>query len=288
MKEIPDWINRTEYPFIPKDFEVPVGTMRYVDEGAGEPLVMVHGNPYWSFEYRGLIRHFSGSRRCIAPDHIGFGLSEKPADWDYLPEHQAENFELLLEFLDLRDITLVVNDWGGPIGLSYAIRHPERIKGIIVTNTWCWPVNDDWYYRAFSGFVGGPVGRWLIRRRNFFARDIVRAVFGDKSRLTPELHRHILEPLAKPEERKGSWTFPGRIIGSTDWLRELWWQRELLQGKVKLLAWGMKDIAFREKELRRWAEAFPEARVVRFSSTGHFVADENSEGLIREMEWKKS
>ena len=282
--ELPEWLDRAEYPFDPKAYETAVGTMRYVDEGEGAPVVMVHGNPYWSFEYRGLIQRFAPTNRCIAPDHIGFGLSDKPADWDYLPEHHAENLESLLESLDLNDITLVVNDWGGPIGISYAIAHPARVKQIVITNTWCWSVNDDWYYRAFSGFVGGPVGRRLIRRRNFFARTIARAVFGDRSKLTPELHRHITAPLATPEERRGSWVFPREIIGSSQWLAGLWSARELLRGKVTLIAWGMKDIAFREKELATWIEAFPEARVKRFPAAGHFVADEASEELGREME----
>jgi haloalkane dehalogenase len=280
----PDWLDRSEYPFEPAEFEVDAGTMRYVDEGAGDPIVMVHGNPYWSFEYRGLIRRFSSTHRCIAPDHIGFGLSDKPLEWDYLPEHHARNLAGLLDSLDLTDITFVVNDWGGPIGLSYALRRPERVKQIVITNTWCWPVDDDWYYRAFSGFVGGPVGRRLIRKRNFFARTIVRSVFGNKSKLTPELHRQITEPLAVPAERKGSWVFPKQIVGATEWLARLWSQRELLRGKVTLIAWGMKDIAFREKELNRWSETFPEAHVVRFAEAGHFVAEEEPEGLAREME----
>lgn len=281
---LPAWLDRAEYPFDPEEFETEVGTMRYVDEGDGEPLVMVHGNPYWSFEYRDLIRRFSQTNRCIAPDHIGFGLSDKPSSWDYLPVHHAENLEALLQSLDLREITFVVNDWGGPIGLSYAIAHPSRVRQIIITNTWCWSVADDLYYRAFSAFMGGPIGRHLIRKHNFFARAVARAVFGEKRKLTPELHRHITAPLATPEERRGSWVFPREIIGSSEWLAGLWSARELLRGKVTLIAWGMKDIAFREKELATWAESFPEARVVRFPAAGHFVADEASEELGREME----
>lgn len=282
--ELPEWLDKAEYPFDPKGFETAVGTMRYVDEGDGAPIVMVHGNPYWSFEYRGLIRRFAPTNRCIAPDHIGFGLSDKPADWDYLPEHHADNLESLLESLDLNDITLVVNDWGGPIGISYAIAHPSRVKQIVITNTWCWSVSGDWYYRGFSGFMGGLIGKYLILRRNFFARTIVRAVFGDRTKLTPLLHRHITAPLSTPGKRRGSWVFPREITGSSQWLAGLWSAREFLRGKVTLIAWGMKDIAFREKELATWVETFPEARVVRFPETGHFVADEASEELGREME----
>ena len=257
--------------------------MHYVDEGSGEPIVFVHGNPAWSFEFRNVIKEFSSTNRCIAPDLIGFGLSDKPAGWSYLPKEQAKNLDLFLESLDLNAITLVVGDWGGPIGLSYALSHPEKIKNIVITNTWLWSVRSDWYYQAFSRFVGGPIGRWLIRNHNFFADTLVRVLFADKSRLTPNIHAHYIMPLEKAEERKGSWVFPAEIIGSSDWLQSLWDKREVLQLKKILIAWGMKDIGFREKELTIWMHAFPRAKVVRFEDAGHFVGEEKPGELIAGM-----
>ena len=277
------WINPDLYPFSPKQFTLPMGTMSYVDEGDGEPLVMLHGNPSWSFEFRSLIKHFSNTHRCVAPDHIGFGLSDKPADWDYLPQQHAANLEELLSSLDLGRLTLVVGDWGGPIGLSYAIRHPDAVKRVVIINTWLWSTKDDWYYRAFSGFVGGPIGRWLICRYNLFATTILRATFGDKSKLTPEIHRHFTQPLARPAETKGCWIFPGQITAASDWLADLWSQRDRLEGKIKLIAWGMKDIAFREKELSRWTKHFPTARVARYPDAGHSLAEEKTPQLIDEV-----
>jgi len=241
------------------------------------------GNPAWSFEFRKLIKDFSMTNRCIAPDLIGFGLSDKPAGWSYLPEEQAKNLDLFLESLTLKNITLVVGDWGGPIGLSYALSHPEKIKNIVITNTWLWSVRSDWYYQAFSTLVGGPVGRWLIRNHNFFAGTIVKSLFGDKSRLTPKIHAQYLMPLSKPDERKGTWVFPGEIIGSSDWLQSLWDKHDVLQGKNILIAWGMKDIGFREKELKTWMHAFPHAKVARFEDAGHFVAEEKPDELIAEI-----
>ena len=280
----PEWLDRKEYPFEPHFFKTPAGTMHYVDEGAGGPIVFVHGNPAWSFEFRGLIRELSKTNRCIAPDLIGFGLSDKPAGWSYLPEEQANNLDLFLESLSLENITFVVGDWGGPIGLSYAINHPERVKNLVITNTWLWSVRSDWYFQAFSKFMGGPVGRWLIRNRNFFAGTMMRTLFGDKSRLTPEVHAQYLMPLSRPEERKGCWVFPGQIIGSSGWLQSLWDEREALQGKRLLIAWGMKDIAFRKKELNTWIHAFPRAEVVRFDDAGHFIAEEKPNELTREIQ----
>jgi haloalkane dehalogenase len=279
----PPWLDRQEYPFSSHYFQTPAGAMHYVDEGTGEPIVFVHGNPAWSFEFRNLIKEFSKKNRCIAPDLIGFGLSDKPAGWSYLPKEQAKNLDLFLESFDLNSITLVVGDWGGPIGLSYALSHPEKIKNIIITNTWLWSVRSDWYYQAFSRFVGGPIGRWLIRNHNFFAGTIVRALFADKSRLTPKIHAHYLMPLTKPDERKGSWVFPAEIIGSSDWLQSLWDNHDLLRSKKILIAWGMKDIGFRENELKTWMQAFPGAKVVRFEDAGHFVVEEKPAEVISEM-----
>ncbi len=279
----PDWLDREDYPFKPKSFDLPAGRMSYVDEGSGQPIVLLHGNPYWSFEYRGLIAGLAGSFRCIAPDHIGFGLSDKPANWDYLPESHGANLTALLLSLDLKNIVLVVNDWGGPIGLSFAVEHPQRVAALVITNSWCWPVDDDRHFRIFGGFMGGPIGRALIRRRNFFATSVVKRAFGDKQKLTPELRRQIESPLDSPENRKGSWVFPREIIGSSRWLGTIWERRGVLAGKGRLIAWGDKDIAFREKELNRWQEAFPEARVVRYPDAGHFVAEEKPTELVTEI-----
>jgi haloalkane dehalogenase len=276
----PEWLDQQEYPFEPHFFKTSAGNLHYVDEGTGDPIVFVHGNPAWSFEFRNLIRELSATNRCIAPDLIGFGLSDKPTGWSYLPEEQAKILDCFLESLSLENITMVVGDWGGPLGLSYAINHPGKIKNLVITNTWLWSVRSDWYFQAFSKFMGGPIGRWLIRNRNFFAGTMMRSLYGEKSRLTPEIHEQYLMPLSKPEERKGCWVFPGQIIGSSDWLQSLWDKHDPLEGKRILIAWGMKDIGFRKKELMRWMNAFPRAEVVRFEDAGHFIAEEKPDELI--------
>ena len=180
-------------------------------------------------------------------------------------------------------MTLVVGDWGGPIGLSYAIRHPDKIKSILITNTWLWSVRNDLYYQGFSGFMGGPIGRWLIRRYNFFAKTILWMSYGDRSKLTPHIHKHYLEPFSRPDERKGSWILPKQIIDSSAWLDSLWSQRDILNGKISLIAWGMKDIAFRKNELDKWISAFPNVRVQRFEKSGHFLLEENPSELAQEI-----
>jgi len=261
-----------------------MGDMHYIDEGQGKPVVMVHGNPDWSFSYRHLVKKLSSNYRCVAADHIGFGLSDKPINWSYLPKDHAENFGKLIDNLQLDDITLIVNDWGGPIGLSYAIAHPERVKNIVILNTWLWSTNDDWYYQVFSRFTGGPIGRFLIKNFNFFARTIVKSAYADKLRLTDDIHRHYLKPLENPRERKGNWVFPRQIIASGEWLGEQWSKIDTIQDKPALILWGMKDIAFREKELKRWTGTLTNCELHRFDDAGHYPHEEKSGHVCRILE----
>jgi haloalkane dehalogenase len=278
------WVDSHEYPFESHFLDLEMGKMHYVDEGGGEPILMIHGNPAWSFLYRHLIRGLSGKYRCIAVDHIGFGLSDKPWQWSYYPEDHAKNLARLIETLNLRGLTLMVQDWGGPIGLSYAIKSPANVKRLVIMNTWMWSVRGDPYYERFSRFMGGPVGRFLIRRFNFFARVLMKRLMADPSRLPPPIHRHYLMALEKPAERKGCWTFPERIIGSSDWLDALWSQRDRIRDMPALVLWGMKDIAFRERELNRWAGLFSNCDVVRYDDAGHFVQEEKGSELCQVVE----
>ncbi|MBB3192589.1 alpha/beta fold hydrolase [Halomonas cerina] len=278
------WIDWEAYPFASRYFRVPAGRLHYVDEGAGSPILMVHGNPTWSFLYRDLIKRFRSTYRCIAVDHLGFGLSDKPKEWSYLPEDHARNLAALIDDLELGDITLVLQDWGGPIGLSCAVARPDRIARLVLMNTWTWPVNRDVRFVAFSGVMGGPVGRWLIRRYNVFARLLLPLAFADRRKLSASTHRHYLHPLATPAERTGCLVFPKQILASTPWLARLWRDMSRLNGKPTLLVWGMKDMAFRATELKRWEQAFPEARSVRLDSVGHFVPEEAPDELVEALE----
>lgn len=273
------WIDRREYPFASHHVATPAGNLHYLDEGSGPPIVMVHGNPTWSFLYRNLIKRLCADYRCVAVDHLGFGLSDKPKDWSYLPEDHAANLTTLIDGLGLKDITLVVQDWGGPIGLSYAVNHPANVARIVIINTWAWPVNRDPYYIAFSSFVGGPIGRMLIRRHNFFAKTIMRQAFGDKQKLSAAAHEHYLRPLADPADRTGCLVFPKQIIASSPWLGRLWDNISTLNGKPMLIVWGMKDIAFRATELKQWERTFPHAQSIHLNSVGHYVQEEAPDEL---------
>ena len=272
----PAWVSDEMFPFQSKFFTTPSGhTMHFVDEGAGEPIVFVHGNPSWSFEFRHLVRELRSSFRCIAPDHIGFGLSSRSDRRDdHRPEAHADALAGLLNHLDLRDVTLFMTDWGGPIGLDFARKHPGRVKRIVITNTWCWPVGGDLHFRMFSFMMSSWVGRYLIKRRNIFVNSVVPRAVGKKSVLTPAVMDHYRNAQPTPEARAASAALPGAIVGATDWLRSIWDDRATFREKPALILWGLKDIAFRKKEFERWRSELADVEAHEFDDCGHFLAEE--------------
>ena len=281
----PDWVSDTMFPFESRFFETPSGhRMHYVDEGDGEPIVFLHGNPSWSFEFRHLIGALRSEYRCVAPDHVGFGLSGRSQDnQDHLPDAHARSFESLMEVLDLRDVTLFMSDWGGPIGLDFARRHPDRVKRIVIANTWCWPVNDDMHFRRFSFMMRSWVGQLMIKGFNCFVNKVVPKAVGDSSILTPEVMDHYRNAQPNWAARAACAAFPGHIIGSSEWLGSIWDKRDTFTEKPALLLWGLKDIAFRVKELERWKSALSNYEVREFDDCGHFLAEEAPERVIPDL-----
>ena len=160
------------YPFQSRFFDSTAGRLHYVDEGSGQPLLLLHGNPTWSFLYRHLIRKLSGRFRCVAADQLGFGLSERPPGFGYTPPEQAAAITELIRELDLRDLILMGHDWGGPVGLSAACSEPRRIAGLVLGNTWFWPPSA--YFRAFSLVMSSRPIQRQIRQRNLFVERFIR------------------------------------------------------------------------------------------------------------------
>src|SRR5881628_3583420 len=148
--------------------------VHYLEGGRGEPLLMLHGNPTWSFLYRHLIFWLSDRFRCIAVDYPGFGLSTAPPGYGFTPAEHAGVVEALIQRLDLTGITMMVQDWGGPIGFGVATRHPDRFGAFVIGNTWAWPKCDPGT-QLFSRALGGPVGRYLIGQHNLFVDRIIPA-----------------------------------------------------------------------------------------------------------------
>ena len=272
----PNWVSDEMYPFESRFFTTGDGhQMHYVDEGAGHPVIFVHGNPSWSFEFRHLISGLRSEFRCIAPDHIGFGLSSRSKRRaDHHPAAHAERLDALLDYLDVQDATLFLVDWGGPIGLDFARRHPERVKGLVLANTWCWPVSGDIHFIQFSCMMRSWLGQFLIKRFNAFVNKVMPMAVGDKALLTPDVMLHYRNALPTWDARSACAALPGHIVGATDWIRSIWDDRQTFTDKPALLFWGAKDIAFRKKELQRWQSELPDATVNEFDDCGHFLAEE--------------
>ena len=155
--------SRELYPFDSRWFDSSVGVLHYVDEGEGRPLLLLHGNPTWSFLYRHLIRELRDGFRCIAVDYPGFGLSERPPGYAYTPAEHARVIGELVDSLQLDGFILMGHDWGGPIGTSLAAARAERIAGLVLGNTWFWP--PDRRGRIFSAAMSSPPMKWAILKR---------------------------------------------------------------------------------------------------------------------------
>jgi haloalkane dehalogenase len=281
----PDWLDRSEYPFASRFLALDAGRMHYVDVGSGLPIVMVHGTPDWSFGFRHLIKALSPDFRCIAADNLGFGLSDKPRDYDYRLEQQAENLCRLVEHLDLRDLTLLLHDFGGPLGLAYAVEHPENVRRLVLMNTWFWSLRGDPHFERFEQLMGNAFGRFLYLRLNFSVQVLMRSAYADKTKLPRHIHEQYIRALPTPEGRRAAWAYAGQLLGASDWYDGLWQRRDRIRDIPALIAWGMRDIAFREQELTRLESAFANARTVRFDDCGHFVQEEKPDelgALIRE------
>lgn len=277
----PEWLDKERYPFQANYFHVPAGALHYVDEGHGKPIVFLHGNPDWSFTYRKVMKILRPQFRCIAPDHIGFGLSAKPANWSYHPQAHAENLEKLLLRLDLKDICLVVNDWGGPIGFDFLVKHPERVTGVVILNTWMWPLRNYPLFRLFSRLMSGKTGRLLTGKLNIFTKILVRLAVHQKAAFTGKVHRHYQKPCDSPDKRIGSIILPRYLQDATPWFQNLYDNRAILQEKRCLLIWGMKDPAFRPYFLKKWQEILPEAPVYKLSKAGHYPQECQTEVVIK-------
>jgi haloalkane dehalogenase len=276
----PGWLDRDAYPFPPRTLDLPAGRMHYVDVGRGEPILFVHGTPTWSFEYRHLIRALSASHRCIAPDHLGFGLSARPPGLAYTPEMHAANLAALVERLDLRDLTLVVHDYGGPIGLPIAIDTP-RVRRLAILNTWMWPLDDDPTIRRPARLASSWLGRVLYRRANLSLRVIMPGAYGDRAALTPAIHRQYLAPFRSAWARGAVlWPLAGALMGSRAHYARLWQARARLRGRPAAVVWGVADSAFRPHHLARWRDVVPDADVTALDRAGHWPHEEQPDAVL--------
>jgi haloalkane dehalogenase len=269
----PAWLDRAAYPFTSRWVEIEGARLHYLDEGQGPVVLMVHGTPTWSFLYRHLVLGLRDRFRCVVPDHLGFGLSDKPAGDAYRPADQARRLGAFVRALDLRAVSLVVHDFGGPIGLAYALDEPDNIHRLVLFNTWMWSLAGHPQYERASRALSGRFGRFLYERLGFSVNVVFRQAVKDKTRYSRAVHAQYAAPLRERAARHATWIYMRELLGSSDWYAGLWQRRERLEKIPALVLWGMKDPAF-GKWLPRWRTVFRRAEVMAWDGVGHAPPEE--------------
>jgi pimeloyl-ACP methyl ester carboxylesterase len=261
--------------------------LHYIDEGQGEPVVMVHGNPTWSFYFRSLVAGLRDRYRVVAPDHIGCGLSDKPPEdrYRYRLEQRADDLEALLDHLGQRErLTLVLHDWGGMIGMAYANRHPERIARLVILNTAAFLLPEGkklpwqlWLVR------NTPLGPLLVRGLNAFSRGAVR--YCVTRPMPPDVRAAYLKPYGSWKDRLAVLRFVQDIpLAPGDPSYEL--VRSVQDGLGRfektpmLICWGAKDFVFDVHFLAEWQRRFPAALVHQFADAGHLVLEDAGDRIL--------
>jgi len=289
-----DWTFGGTWPYEPKWFDSAQGRMHYIDEGEGRPVVMVHGNPTWGYLYRNFVGPVTDAGyRVIVPDHLGFGRSDKPDDPDLyrVPRH-AERLDALLESLDLHDATIVVQDWGGPIGLSWATNHPERVRSLFILNTFAHRMREDVKLPVIVRMFRMPgAGELMVKGGHLFVRGFMfQAGVAHKDRLTADVKRAYLAPHDSWSKRTPVLVFPREIpAGPGDPTSEFGGVIEdrlieHFRDKPVHIAWPMKDPAFTPDTLDDlWLDTFPDAEVTRIDDASHYVQEDAFEILVPEL-----
>lgn len=276
----PDWFDERLFPYASHWLDVAGTRVHYVDEGEGPTLLLLHGNPTWSFLYRDLVAGLQDRFRCVALDYPGFGLSEAPDGYGFTIREHVEVVESFVEALDLTDVTLMVQDWGGPIGFAVATRHPERFSRFVVGNTWAWPVLSDLPKRWFSRLLGGPLtGSLLSQRLNLFVNLFLRG--GHRRRYLTDAEMAMYRgPFPTVASRRPVRVMPEQIVGATDLLREIDDHLHVIADRPALIVWGTADPAFRDGDRARWEALFEDHRTVVLDGAGHYVQDDAPEEII--------
>jgi haloalkane dehalogenase len=280
-------VPRELYPFDGKYLDLDGLRYHYLDEGAGEPVLAVHGNPTWSFYYRELVKALRGEYRVIVPDHIGCGLSEKPDDscYDYTLSRRIEDLSALADELGLERVNLVVHDWGGAIGLGWAVRNPERVARIVILNTAAFHLMEGkalpwqlWVVR------NTPIGALLVRGFNAFARGASRLAVTRRP-LSREIRNAYCAPYGNWSDRIATLRFVQDVplaAGDPAYapLTEIQEGLQRFSSHPILICWGARDFVFDDEFLDEWRNTYPHAEVHRFDDAGHYVLEDASSEIV--------
>lgn len=288
-------LDRELYPFAPHHFDRGGGVrMHYLDERpAGEPagtVLCVHGNPSWSFYYRDLVRELSRTHRCIAPDHVGMGLSDKPGDdaYAYTLRQRIDDLEALVDSLHVTGpLTLVAHDWGGMIAMAWAVRHPERVAKLVLLNTAAFPLPAGKKLPWQLGLTRTPLGALLVRGGNAFAWGAT--VFGmTRTKMSAAVRTGYLAPYASWDERIATLRFVQDIplapgAAGYDIVVDTAAKLDRFRNVPTFLGWGDKDFVFDHHFLDEWKRRLPNAHVRQFADAGHYVLEDASSELVPEI-----
>lgn len=279
---LPEWLQAI-YPFTPRSLTFNGVRMSYLDEGKGPVVLMLHGNPTWSFFYRNLVERLRSRFRVIVPDHIGCGLSDKPQSFPYTLATRIDAVTHLVDSLSLANVNLVVHDWGGAIGMGWATTHAERVRRLVIFNSAAFPGGRcPWRIHVCRWPILGAFG---VRRLNLFSR--------------AALWMATARPLSIPVDVRRAYLFPygtyADRIAVHEFVRDIPLQRNArsyatlariaadlphLRDRATLLCWGMRDFCFTPWFLDRWQQYFPAAEVHRFDDAGHYLLEDAGEAIV--------
>jgi len=278
---MPDIAN---FPYESRYLTLDDGTrIHYVDEGTGTPIVLLHGNPTWSFLYRHIIRELKDSYRCIAFDYPGFGFSESPENYGFTAAEQAEKSLEIIQKLDLPDFYIMMQDWGGPIGFYVAGQMPEKVKGFVIGNTWAW-IHKGWRFKVFSTLVGGIIGQTAAYLFNGVIHLFLQT--GLHQPIAKADYDMYLMPFKERAKRTPTHVFPRQLIQANEFLRRVEQELPRLEDKPALLVWGLKDFAFKKEEKQRFEATFHNHKTVLLPGASHFVQEDAPLEISRAIrEW---
>jgi len=274
---------KKHYPFEGKYIDVNGHKLHYVDEGQGHPVIMLHGNPTWSFFYRNVVKGLQGNYRCIVPDHIGCGLSDKPQDFEYTLENHVSNVIKLINELKIDKFSLVVHDWGGAIGMGVATAMPDKVMSMTLMNTAAFKSKD---IPFTIGLCKLPlIGEPMVRAFNAFAWPAT--FMAVEKKLDADIKEGYLYPYNNYSNRIATAQFVKDIplhSGHRSWSKLDSIEQGLKDVKCpKLFIWGAKDFCFNMKFLKRWKDFYPDDKYIVYEDAGHYVLEDERDNCVKEI-----
>lgn len=266
-------IDQVLFPFQSKFITLSNGAkIHYIDEGIGPTLLLLHGNPTWSFLYRDIITALKDDFRLVAPDYPGFGLSYAPENYTFTAEEHALAINEFVQKLGLGDIAIMMQDWGGPIGFYVALQNPDKVSRFIIGNTWAWPL-ERIGQKTFSTLMGGwpgQFGAWCCNAvvRFFMGKGVVH-------KLKDNVLAMYLAPFKERHQRSPTHIFPAQLTDANKFLSNIQQQINTLSDRPALLVWGMQDFAFQKPERLRFESIFRYHQTVLLKNAGHFIQEDS-------------